>query len=332
MSRTLQSLPELKRALAACAEQICAHYLSAGEKSGHYWRVGDITNTRGRSMFIALTGPSAGQWSDPDQGTHGDLLDIILYHERGDFGRACRAARALIGDTPIPTAPATTGPNPHFEAAKRNFAEARRLRATHGARYLAGRAIRPPDAHAVLRFHPALVYRSSLGSLGVYERYPGLVAAVTDKDGAFLGIQRTYLDHTRPEKADIDDQRRTLASTVGGAIRFDDDGDTLAVGEGLETMLSLRMAFPKLPVAACAGTQLLALWEPSPRHKRILIAVDGDEPGELAAATLAERLRAQSLHVVYAHPAEADFNEDLQQIGARALRSHLAPAIRKLCA
>ena len=330
MPRTLQSLPELKRALAARAEQICAHYLSAGEKSGHYWRVGDITNTRGRSMFIALTGPSAGQWSDPDQGTHGDLLDIILYHER-DFGRACRAARVLIGDTPIPARPATVGPNPHFEAAKRNFAEARRLRATHGARYLAARDIRPPDAHAVLRFHPTLVYRSSLGSFGIYERYPGLVAAVTDKNGAFLGIQRTYLDHTRPEKADIDDKRRTLGSTAGGAIRFDDDGDTVAVGEGLETMLSLRMACPKLPAAACAGTQLLALWEPSPRHKRILIAVDGDEPGELAARTLAERLRTQSLHVVHAHPAEADFNEDLQQIGARALRRHLAPAIRKLC-
>ena len=331
MPRTLQSLPELKRGLAACAERICAHYLSAGEKSGQYWRVGDITNTRGRSMFIALTGPSAGRWSDPDQGTHGDLLDIIVYHER-DFGRACRAARVLIGDTPIPATPAAVGPDRYFEAAKRNFAEARRLRATHGARYLAARDIRPPDAHAVLRFHPELVYRSSLGSLGVYERYPGLVAAVTDNNGAFLGIQRTYLDHIRPAKADVDDPRRTLGSIHGGAIRFGDDGDTVAVGEGLETMLSLRMAFPTLPVAACAGTHLLAQWEPSPRHKRILIAVDADEPGELAAATLAERLRTRSLHVVHAHPAEADFNEDLQQIGAAALRRHLAPAIRALCA
>ena len=330
MSRELQALPALKRTLAACAEQVCAHYLSAGEKSGQYWRVGDITNTRGRSMFIALTGPSAGQWSDPEQGTHGDLLDVIIHHE-GDFGRACRAARALIGDTPIPVVPAEPGPNPHFEAAKRNFADAKRLRCTHGARYLASRDITPPDAHAVLRFHPSLVYRSNLGSLGIFERYPALVAAVTSSSGDFMGIQRTYLDHQRPEKADIEDQRRTLGSIAGGAIRFDDEGDTIAVGEGLETVLSLRMAFPKLPIAACTGTHLLALWEPSPRHRRILIAVDSDQAGELAAAVLTQRLRDRSLHVVHAHPVEADFNEDLQQIGAHELRRHLVPAIRALC-
>ena len=332
MSRELQSLPALKRTLAACAEQICAHYLSAGEKSGQYWRVGDITNTRGRSMFIALTGPSAGQWSDPDQGTHGDLLDVILHHEGGDFGRACRTARALIGDTPIPVTPPEPGPNPHFEAAKRNFTDAKRLRGTHGARYLASRDIAPPDAYTVLRFHPSLVYRSSIDSLGIYERYPALVGAVTDSAGEFMGIQRTYLDHSRPDKADIQDQRRTLGSIAGGAIRFDDAGDTLAVGEGLETMLSLRMAFPTLPIAACTGTHLLAMWEPSPRHLRVLIAVDSDEAGELAAAVLTQRLRDRSLHVVHAHPVEADFNEDLQQIGARDLRRHLLPAIRELCA
>ena len=111
MSRNLQSLPELKLLLAACAESVCTHYLPGGEKSGHYWRVGDIDGGRGRSMFVALAGPSARQWSDPAQGTHGDLLDIIVHHE-GDFGRACSrclsppSATGASSSCSMPTTPA----------------------------------------------------------------------------------------------------------------------------------------------------------------------------------------------------------------------------------
>ena len=43
-------------------------------------------------------------------------------------------------------------------------------------------------------------------------------------------------------KAEVDDPRRTLGMVAGAAIHLDDTGDTLAVGEGLETMLSLRTA------------------------------------------------------------------------------------------
>ena len=178
MSRNLQSLTELKRALALYAETVCSHYLTAGEKSGHYWRVGDIDGSGGRSMFVSLAGASAGQWSDPAQGTHGDLLDIIAHHE-GTFGRACRAARELIGTSPAPPQPAPGDePNPHLKAAKHNWTCARPIERTHASRYLASRGI---------------------------------------------------------------------------AIRLDAAGDTVAVGEGLETMLSLRTAFPTLPIAAAMG-------------------------------------------------------------------------------
>ena len=328
MSRNLQSLPELKRALALYAETVCSHYLSAGEKSGHYWRVGDIDGSRGRSMFVSLAGASAGQWSDPAQGTHGDLLDIIAHHE-GTFGRACRAARALIGTSPAPP-PLAPGdePNPHLDAAKHNWTCARPISRTHASRYLASRdiAIRP-DA-AVLRFHSSAAYRSQFG----FEHYPALLAAVTDHAGAFIGIQRTYLDHHAPRKADVEDPRRTLGQVGGGAIRLDDTGDTLAVGEGLETMLSIRTAFPTLPIAAAMGTRLLTQWLPSERHRRILVAADSGTPGETAAQALAERLRAHDIAVTLARPVEGgDFNEDLQILGARALRAALAPAIHELC-
>ena len=91
--------------------------------------------------------------------------------------------------------------------------------------------------------------------------------------------------------------------------------------------------YPKLSVAACTGTHLLALWEPSERHRRILIALDADPAGEDAAANITDRLRACGMAVTLARPFEGgDFNEDLQILGARDLRTALVPAIRALTA
>lgn len=325
MPRNLQSLPELKRQLADCAELVCRHYLSAGEKTGNYWRVGDIDNTPGRSMFVGLSGPHAGHWSDHD--THGDLLDIIVHHE-GGFGRACRAARLLLGS---PQALTTTRPrreptNEHLFAARRNFDSAQPLRGTLGARYLASRGITSPRATRALRFLPSAAYRDGEH----WQHYPALIGAFTDKEGTFLGILRTYLDPHRPDKASVKDPRRTLARVAGGAIRFGDVGDTIAVGEGIETMLSVQAACPKLPVAACSGDKLLAQWRPSARHRKVLIALDADPAGEHAARKLADRLCARDIRVALARPIGGDFNDDLRAVGPRRLHRHLAGALRSL--
>jgi hypothetical protein len=60
---------ELARRLARDAEAVCRHYLSNGRRSGHYWLVGDVCNTPGRSLFVRLTGPesgkgAAGNWTE----------------------------------------------------------------------------------------------------------------------------------------------------------------------------------------------------------------------------------------------------------------------------
>jgi len=65
------SLPaaDLARRLARSAEAVCRHYLSNGHREGRYWLVGDVANTRGRSLFVRLSGPdhgkgAAGKWTD----------------------------------------------------------------------------------------------------------------------------------------------------------------------------------------------------------------------------------------------------------------------------
>ena len=73
---------ELARLLSEKAERVCRHYLSNGRRCGHYWIVGDVGNTPGRSLYVRLRGPSsgkgaAGKWCDAATGEHGDLLDLI---------------------------------------------------------------------------------------------------------------------------------------------------------------------------------------------------------------------------------------------------------------
>jgi hypothetical protein len=60
---------ELAHRLARDAEAVCRHYLSSGRREGRYWRVGDVRNTPGRSLFVRLRGPesgkgAAGKWSE----------------------------------------------------------------------------------------------------------------------------------------------------------------------------------------------------------------------------------------------------------------------------
>jgi hypothetical protein len=60
---------ELAHRLARDAEAVCRHYLSSGRREGRYWRVGDVRNTPGRSLFVRLKGTesgkgAAGNWSE----------------------------------------------------------------------------------------------------------------------------------------------------------------------------------------------------------------------------------------------------------------------------
>jgi len=60
---------ELARRLARDAEAVCRRYLSNGRREGRYWLVGDVANTRGRSLYVRLGGPvsgkgAAGKWTE----------------------------------------------------------------------------------------------------------------------------------------------------------------------------------------------------------------------------------------------------------------------------
>jgi hypothetical protein len=328
---------ELAHRLAREAEAVCRHYLSNGRRQGRYWTVGDVRNTPGRSMFVRLKGPesgrgAAGHWTDAASAEYGDLLDVIREScGLNDFRDVADEARRFLSlprsDPQVAPksarAPASTG-SP--EAARRLFAMAQPISRTIVETYLRNRGITALHDAGALRFHPRCYYRPDEDS--PTETWPAMIACVTDPDGRITGAHRTWLDPhgfdpIRLGKAPIDTPRRAMGDLLGNAVRFDVANDTLAAGEGIETMLSLRCALPNLPMAAALSANHLAAILFPLALRRLYIARDADPAGDAAVAALTGRAEAAGIEAVALSPRLGDFNEDLRALGIDALRAAL---------
>ena len=313
-------------ALGAHAEAVCRRYLPHGRKQGRYWIAGDLDGARGRSLFVRLRGPGVpGKWTDAATGQHGDLLDLIHHRVNAPTLRAALdEARAFLA---LPVSPATGSGNSFdaTEAARRLWRQCRTIAGTHAEAYLLARGL-SRCRFAALRFHPELRYRDG----NSVRRFPALVAAVTGNDNAVLGVQRTWLDPCRPAKAGVATPRKALGRIHGFAVRFGHpaDGATLLVGEGIETVLSVVAAVPEFTAAAALSAGSLGAFAPPPGVARLVIARDNDPDGAQAAERLARRCARAGVGATPIVPVGNDFNDDLVDLGAPALRARLAPLIR----
>ena len=320
-------------ALAERAEEVCRQYLPHGRRQGRYWVAGDLNGARGRSLFVRLRGPGTpGKFTDAATGEHGDLLDLIRHRSRAPTLRAALAeARAFLALAPEPVSAAAAGagadePYDATEAARRLWRRCRPVDGSHAERYLHARGL-ARCRFAALRYHPELRYREG----PTVRRLPALVAAVTGGDGRVFGVQRTWLDPRRPAKADVADPRKALGRVYGLAVRFGVpvDDAALVVGEGIETVLSLMTAVPEIRAAAALSAGSLGAFAPPPGLARLVIARDNDEDGALAAERLARRCARAGVAATVVVPAGNDFNDDLVDFGAAALRARLAPLFRR---
>ncbi|MGJ8530799.1 MAG: DUF7146 domain-containing protein [Alphaproteobacteria bacterium] len=332
-----QSIPALTEALARNAEAVCRHYLPNGRREGRYWMVGDVQGTPGRSMFVRLNGPTsgkgaAGKWTDAATGEHGDLLDIIRESCRlVDFDDVATEARRFLS---LPQPELQTSPKPRPasaptgspESARRLFAMAQPIAGTLAETYLRERGITGLHGTGSLRFHPRCYYRPDQHS--ATETWPALIAAVTDLDGSITGAHRTWLDpygftEAALGKAPIDTPRRAMGHLLGHGVRFGIAQDVMAAGEGLETMLSLRMVLPEMPmVAALSAAHLAASLFPA-SLRRLYIARDDDPAGDGAMERLIDRACEAGIEAIGLSPQLGDFNDDLRLLGIDTLRSAL---------
>ena len=319
---------DLARRLARDAEAVCRHYLSAGRREGRYWLVGDVENSPGRSLFVRLRGPesgkgAAGKWTDAATGEHGDLLDLIAAREHlTELRDILDEARRFLS-LPHPERHdelATPAPTNSPEAARRLWAISKPTAGTTAEAYLRTRGLTALRDCTSLRFHARCFYRPDRDDdPHVRTAWPALIAAVTDLAGTITGVQRTWLDPAGSEKASVVTPRRAMGDLLGHGVRFGRAADTMAAGEGIETMLSLRQVAPNLPgVAALSAAHLAALILP-PTCKRLYIAEDADVAGRNGADQLASRAEAAGVEALRLRPTLGDLNEDLVRLGTDAL-------------
>lgn len=326
------SAADLARRLSAHAQAVCETYLSNGRKAGRYWLVGDAMNSEGQSLHVRLTGPSygpgaAGKWSDEATGEHGDLLDLIRINRGLDHFPDLRdeVLKFLSEPAHLIKPVRETVPTNSRPAAKRLFAMAKPLPNTPAANYLAARGLSFSAFPSALRYHPACYYRPDAKS--ILQQWPALLAAVTDSHGEITGLLRTYLARDGSGKAPLTFPRLAMGELNGHAVRFGAADEVLAIGEGLETMLSVKLALPGLPVAAALTANHLRAFELPPHLKRIYIAADNDAPGLAARDVLQARAEAMAITVTTLLPDADDWNTLLRDVGVERVRAALLPRL-----
>ena len=126
-------------------------------------------------------------------------------------------------------------------------------------------------------------------SLDDRRRRPALMAAITGADGALQGVQATLLASHGEAKANVETPRRVIGELLGGEVRLADAANVLAIGEGVETMLSASFSLG-LPAWAALTAYNLSLFTPPPQVSELVVAADNDAAGLAAADSLRQRL------------------------------------------
>jgi putative DNA primase/helicase len=176
--------------------------------------------------------------------------------------------------------------------------------------YLVSRSLylSPPPT---LRFHAGLKHPS--GGM-----WPAMVALVTrGSDDAPIAIHRTLLARDGGGKAPVDPQKMMLGPCRGGAVWLAPPGNSLMVGEGIETCLAAMQATGHPAWAALSTSGLRTLDLPGDVGEVIVLA-DGDKPGEVAARDCAWRWKREGRRVRIARPPQGmDFNDLLMGRASR---------------
>ncbi len=143
--------------------------------------------------------------------------------------------------------------------------------------------------------------------------FPALVALVQHVEHGPVAIHRTFLKPDGSGKVDTTPDKASLGPVSGGAIRLGilRAGQWLAIGEGIETTLSVMQAggLPGWAALSAGGIRSLVL---PPEARMVVICADNDlnGVGQRAAHDAAERWLAEGRRVRIAVPSQpGDFND-----------------------
>jgi Toprim domain len=225
---------------------------------------------------------------------------------RVDPSRLKTFERAAV-ETEAERRPLTQDDRIRIERARAVWDEATDPRGTLAERYLASRALALDDyvAGKVLRYHPHCPWRDE--NTGATVGVPALVAVFRSvDDDAVTAIQRVALT---PEGAKIG--RRMLGIVHRAAVKLDQAGDVLHVGEGIETMMAARQL--GLAPAWALGSAGMVAHFPVTSIGHLRICGERDEASARAVELCTRRWQAAGRQVQVVLPTVGkDLNDELQ--------------------
>jgi hypothetical protein len=327
--------------LASRADLLARELLPGGHREGTEWRAGSLAGEAGQSLGVRIAGARKGVWADFGGSEKGDALDLVaavLF--RGDKRAALDWSRRWLGlgDGPVPVEQRRAAPavrqaaglddetTARQKAARRLFLSGvERLAGTPVADYLDARGIdlaalgRQPRA---LRFHPSLPNKEACAT------FPAMLAAVNAANGEHVATHRTWLNLAadgRWRKAPLKHPKMSLGTVAGGCIPLWRGasgkplakalpGETVVIGEGIETGLSVALACPELRVLSAVSLSNMGGLTLPAAVTTVILAADRDDGNEVAAAALgraAAAYQAQGRVVRIARPPAGfgDFND-----------------------
>jgi len=181
-------------------------------------------------------------------------------------------------------------------------------RGTPAEQYLGSRALALDDdlAGKVLRYHSSCPWRDE--NTGATVGVPALVAVFRSvDDDAVTAIQRVALT---PEGRKLD--RRMLGVVHRAAVKLDPVGDTLHVGEGIETCLAARM-LGHTPTWALGSVGMIAQFPLVGGVARLRILGENDAASASASKLCGNRWHAagRKVQIVTPDPGCGDLNDEL---------------------
>ena len=147
---------------------------------------------------------------------------------------------------------------------------------------------------------------------------PCMIAAITRwPSREICAVHRTFLTASGSAKAPVTSNKKMLGPVGGGAVRFAPHGPKLAIGEGIESALTVWQSTGIPTWAALSASNLPNVILPDDARE-IMIAADNDRPGLDAAEKAASQWTRQGRNVrimIPPNPGE-DFNDMLKGVAA----------------
>jgi Toprim domain len=334
---------QIKALLIGRVEELARTLVPDGSRQGHYWigRNPTRADKLPGSFWIALRRPCA--WRDEATDEQGDLLSLIGYVTgEAEFGKILAWARKFLGvgdlDAEQYRKRAAVAVVQQQEQAFEDQARLADDRRRAFGIYLAARkrpfAGSPAEIYltqrgiaiaGLKRMPQALGWLPDVFHPDGDQRWPVMVAGLSDASGAIVAVHRTWLAPDGMGKAPVRPVRKIWPSYRGCAVRLwrGESGmsvaaaeraghrDTLVLVEGIEDGLSVALAMPGYRIW-CVGALGNFAAIVVPRCCRdVIVCVDNDWGNPQARNTIDRGLAALSRQGVDVRVARSPVGKDV---------------------